>query len=66
MKTFGKWIIVIFIAAVLTVFTVVAFVQGEQAIAGWIMVALDAAVIVFVLIKWAKFADWLKPKKKKK
>ena len=66
MKTFGKWIIVIFTVALLTVFTAVAFVHGEQAFAGWLMVALDAAVIVFVLIKWAKFADWLKPKKKKK
>jgi len=66
MKTFGKWIVVIFIVAILTVVTIVAFVHGEQAFAGWLMVAIDVIVVGFVLFLWIKFKNWLKTKKKKK
>ena len=49
-----KWIIPIVVAIVLTIVTFVAFVYGEQAVAGWIMVGVDVIVVGGILIMWKK------------
>lgn len=54
MKDIWKWIILVVIAALLAVFTTVAFVHGEQEVAGWIMVGVDSIVVGFILALWKK------------
>lgn len=52
MKKYWKWIILGFIAVVLTVFTIVAWVDGN--VAGWIMTSVDIVVAGFLGYKWLK------------
>ena len=53
MEKIWKWIILAFIVIVLGVFTWVAW--DYSMLARWIMIGADAAVIVFLIIKWIKY-----------
>ncbi len=53
MEKIWKWIILAFIVIVLGVFTWVAW--DYSMLARWIMIGADAAVIIFLIIKWIKY-----------
>ena len=63
MKKAWKWIILGFIAAVLIVFTIVAWVDGK--VAGWIMTSADILIVGFIIYKWVKSINIFYSKEKK-